>query len=118
MRVEINGKKLDIDGWFYVGYASHDRTEPDEPAEYVIDNITLLEAFDDVGTSLAEFADGGEASLGLKRNKRRSRSTPFRCSPRPGIELKGPLKEALPAELHIHGINNQRSRLKLVNFLQ
>ena len=48
MRVEINGKKLDIDGWFYVGYTSHDRTEPDEPAEYVIDNITLLEAFDDV----------------------------------------------------------------------
>jgi hypothetical protein len=48
MRVEINGKKLDIDGWFYEGYTSHDRTDPDEPAEYVIDNITLLEAFDDV----------------------------------------------------------------------
>ena len=48
MRVEINGKKLDIDGWYYVGYRSSDRTEPDEPAEYVIDGITLLEAFDDV----------------------------------------------------------------------
>jgi hypothetical protein len=48
MRVEINGKKLDIDGWYYVGYTSSDRTEPNEPEEYVIDNVTLLEAFDDV----------------------------------------------------------------------
>ena len=48
MRVEVNGIKLDIDGWFYAGYISSDRTEPDEPAEFVIDNVTLLEAFDDV----------------------------------------------------------------------
>jgi len=48
MRVEINGKKLEIDGWFYAGFISRDRLEPDEPEEYVIDNITLLETFDDV----------------------------------------------------------------------
>jgi hypothetical protein len=48
MRVEINGKKLEIDGWFYMGYISSDRTEPDEAEEYVIDEITLLEDFDGV----------------------------------------------------------------------
>jgi len=57
MRVELNGKKLDIDGWYYTGFVSRDRLEPDEPEEFIIDHITLLEAFDGVDDDVYQEMD-------------------------------------------------------------
>jgi hypothetical protein len=57
MRVQINGKKLEIDGWYYAGFKSRDRLEPDEPEEFIIDHITLLEAFDEVDDDIYQDMD-------------------------------------------------------------
>jgi hypothetical protein len=48
MNITVNGKHIQVEGEYYAGFISRDRLEPNEPEEYVINNIRLLEDFDEM----------------------------------------------------------------------
>lgn len=53
MRLDIKGKKVSVDGYYYKGFVSRDWREMDEPEEFIIDDLELLEDFD--GTNNDDF---------------------------------------------------------------
>jgi len=50
MTITINGKHIEVEGEYYAGYTSRNREEPNEPAEYMIYGIRLVEDFDEMTT--------------------------------------------------------------------
>ena len=48
MNITVNGKYIEVEGEYYVGFISRDRLEPNEPEEYVINGIRLLEDYDEM----------------------------------------------------------------------
>lgn len=48
MRLTINGIEVEIDGWFYKGFISKDREEPDEEPQYIIDGYKIIGDYDGI----------------------------------------------------------------------
>ena len=50
MTITINGKHIEVEGEYYAGYTSRNREEPNEPTEYMIHGLRLVEDFDEMTT--------------------------------------------------------------------
>jgi len=48
INLTINGKHIGIIGEYYGGYISRDREQPNEPAEYIIQYIKLIDDYDEI----------------------------------------------------------------------